>query len=158
MAAVASGSKLTFLYELRPGACDRSFGVHVARLARFPPSVVAEADAFAQCLEQFSEMSSQQSSAATHPSVPRARSPPALECEGSNGGSAEQAKAWSPKRARISDSGVILKPSSAQKLLASLPPLSSMEPTEAFRVVSAAVLAAQANQEVHMGNPVGEVL
>ena len=51
MACVADGEALTFLFECRPGGCDRSFGVHVARLACFPAAVVADAEAFAAGLE-----------------------------------------------------------------------------------------------------------
>ncbi|CAM9160401.1 unnamed protein product [Discosporangium mesarthrocarpum] len=43
--------KLTMLYRVKPGSCDRSFGIHVARIAQFPPSVVAEAEGLATALE-----------------------------------------------------------------------------------------------------------
>jgi MutS domain V len=41
--AVTSGDNITFLYNVKPGACGQSFGVAVAELARFPPAVVAAA-------------------------------------------------------------------------------------------------------------------
>jgi DNA mismatch repair ATPase MutS len=41
--AVANGDNITFLYNVKPGACGQSFGVAVAELARFPPAVVAAA-------------------------------------------------------------------------------------------------------------------
>jgi DNA mismatch repair protein MutS len=38
-----SGADIVFLHRLRPGGSDRSYGVHVARLAGLPPAVVARA-------------------------------------------------------------------------------------------------------------------
>ena len=40
-----------FLYEVAPGAADRSYGIHVARLAGLPASVVARAQAVLKTLE-----------------------------------------------------------------------------------------------------------
>lgn len=39
------------LFKLMPGACGRSFGLHVARVAQFPPHVVHDAERLAQQLE-----------------------------------------------------------------------------------------------------------
>ncbi|XP_065860687.1 DNA mismatch repair protein MSH2 [Euphorbia lathyris] len=50
----SSNRKLTMLYKLEPGACDQSFGIHVAEFANFPESVVALAREKAAELEDFS--------------------------------------------------------------------------------------------------------
>ncbi len=46
------GEDIVFLHRVVPGGADQSYGVHVARLAGMPPSVVARARELLQALEQ----------------------------------------------------------------------------------------------------------
>ena len=43
--------EVVFLHEIAPGAADRSYGIHVARLAGLPPAVIARAEAVLRTLE-----------------------------------------------------------------------------------------------------------
>lgn len=40
MVAVSNDNTFTLLYQVRPGVMDKSFGIHVAKLANFPENVV----------------------------------------------------------------------------------------------------------------------
>jgi len=43
---------VVFLHAVAPGAADRSYGIHVAKLAGLPPSVVARAEEVLALLEK----------------------------------------------------------------------------------------------------------
>jgi len=44
-------NEVVFLYEVGPGAADRSYGIHVARLAGLPDAVIARAETVLETLE-----------------------------------------------------------------------------------------------------------
>ena len=43
---------IVFLHEVAPGAADRSYGIHVAKLAGLPAAVVARAEEVLRALEE----------------------------------------------------------------------------------------------------------
>ena len=51
--AIAEDKKVTLLYKVIDGTCERSFGIHVAELAHFPLSVINMAKRKAAELEHF---------------------------------------------------------------------------------------------------------
>lgn len=53
------GDTIIFLYKIQPGASDKSYGIHVARLAGLPESVIGRA---AEILEALEEMGTYQKS------------------------------------------------------------------------------------------------
>jgi DNA mismatch repair protein MutS len=52
MAVKERGERVVFLHRVEPGAADRSYGIHVARLAGVPSSVIARADEILSNLEK----------------------------------------------------------------------------------------------------------
>jgi len=55
VAALAEGQKLTMLYKVKQGVIDRSYGIHVAEMLKFPEDVLNEARSLAEKLENFNQ-------------------------------------------------------------------------------------------------------
>jgi len=55
VSALADGDTLTMLYKVKEGVIDRSYGIHVAEMLKFPEEVLNEAKALANELENFQE-------------------------------------------------------------------------------------------------------
>jgi DNA mismatch repair ATPase MutS len=58
VSALAEGGKLTMLYKINEGVIDRSYGIHVAQMLKFPQEVLDEANDLANMLENFNEVKS----------------------------------------------------------------------------------------------------
>ena len=50
--AIEHGEDLAFLYQLKPGAATKSYGLAVAKLAGIPKSIISDATAILKALEQ----------------------------------------------------------------------------------------------------------
>jgi DNA mismatch repair protein MSH2 len=57
VSALAEGDRLTMLYKVKEGVIDRSYGIHVAEMLKFPEEVLKEAKALANELENFQDVS-----------------------------------------------------------------------------------------------------
>lgn len=72
MAVLEAGDDVVFQHRVEPGGADRSYGVHVARLAGLPPAVTRRAQELVAALETRAALADQPAapdapSAATHP-------------------------------------------------------------------------------------------
>lgn len=60
MFAVSENNAFTLLYQVRPGVMDKSFGIHVAKLANFPKEVVQLAQkTYDESEDHYSQLKSQ---------------------------------------------------------------------------------------------------
>ncbi len=73
--------QVVFLHEVAPGAADRSYGIHVAKLAGLPAAVIARAEAVLATLERGEQSSALTRLAEDLPLFSAARRPPAPRSE-----------------------------------------------------------------------------
>lgn len=60
MVAISDKDTFTLLYQIRPGVMDKSFGIHVAKLANFPKQVVELAQkVYDESEDHYSQLKSQ---------------------------------------------------------------------------------------------------
>lgn len=60
MYAMLENNKFVLLYQVRPGVTDKSFGIHVAKLAHFPDEVVQHAqNRYDESEDHYSQLKSQ---------------------------------------------------------------------------------------------------
>ncbi len=57
VSALAEKNNLTMLYKIKEGVIDRSYGIHVAEMLKFPEEVLRDAKAMAKELENFGSSS-----------------------------------------------------------------------------------------------------
>lgn len=61
--------KITFLYQVKPGSMNQSFGIHVAQLAQLPPSLIQRAKTILSTLEKTPPVSVKPFQETKHPLV-----------------------------------------------------------------------------------------
>ncbi|MEY3431304.1 MAG: mismatch repair protein MutS [Bacillota bacterium] len=61
--------KITFLYQVKPGSMNQSFGIHVAQLAQLPPSLIKRAKTILSTLEKTPPVSVKPFQETKHPLV-----------------------------------------------------------------------------------------
>lgn len=66
MVAMSDNDAFTLLYQVRPGVMDKSFGIHVAKLANFPKHVVQLAQKiYDESDDHYAQLKSQDENAAS---------------------------------------------------------------------------------------------
>jgi DNA mismatch repair protein MutS len=73
------GDEIVFLHRLEPGGADRSYGIHVGRLAGLKPAVVARAWEVLKLLEAGHHVARKQPGKDMQPAAPRPASHPVLD-------------------------------------------------------------------------------